>query len=77
MIDLTYSVFLLTFIIFVPMNAVVLITGATSGIGRAAAEDIADIIHFVVSRPYHVNIMDLLVFPAAQTTGTMVHKNEG
>jgi NADP-dependent 3-hydroxy acid dehydrogenase YdfG len=26
-----------------------------------APEDIADIIHFVVSRPYHVNIADLIV----------------
>jgi NADP-dependent 3-hydroxy acid dehydrogenase YdfG len=24
-------------------------------------EDIADIIHFVVSRPYHINIADLVV----------------
>jgi NADP-dependent 3-hydroxy acid dehydrogenase YdfG len=30
------------------------------------AEDIADIIHFVVSRPYHVNIADLIVLPTAQ-----------
>jgi NADP-dependent 3-hydroxy acid dehydrogenase YdfG len=29
-------------------------------------EDIADIIHFVVSRPYHINIADLVVM---STTG--------
>ncbi|MFH6603243.1 SDR family NAD(P)-dependent oxidoreductase [Maribacter algicola] len=37
-------------------------------------EDIADIIHFVVTRPYHVNIADLLVMPTAQASGTIVNK---
>ena len=39
------------------------------------AEDIADIIHFVISRPYHVNIEDLVVYPTAQASATMVHKS--
>lgn len=39
------------------------------------AEDIADIIHFVVSRPYHVNIEDLVVYPTAQASATMLHKS--
>ncbi len=38
------------------------------------AEDIADIIHFVISRPYHVNIEDLVVFPTAQATATIINK---
>jgi NADP-dependent 3-hydroxy acid dehydrogenase YdfG len=38
------------------------------------AEDIADIIHFVVSRPYHVNIADLIVFPTAQASATIVNR---
>ncbi|AVR44679.1 NAD(P)-dependent oxidoreductase [Christiangramia fulva] len=38
-------------------------------------EDIADIIHFVVTRPYHVNIADLTVLPTAQATSTIVDKN--
>lgn len=38
------------------------------------AEDIADIIHFVVSRPYHVNIADLVVLPSAQANSTTVRK---
>ncbi|MFT6747614.1 MAG: 3-hydroxy acid dehydrogenase/malonic semialdehyde reductase, partial [Glaciecola sp.] len=29
-------------------------------------EDLADIIHFVVSRPYHVNISDLVAMPITQ-----------
>ncbi|MDC6365290.1 MULTISPECIES: SDR family NAD(P)-dependent oxidoreductase [Flavobacteriaceae] len=37
-------------------------------------EDIADIIHFVVTRPYHVNIADLVVMPTAQASSTIVKK---
>ncbi|GHA23448.1 short-chain dehydrogenase [Salinimicrobium marinum] len=37
-------------------------------------EDIADIIRFVVTRPYHVNIADLLVLPTAQANSTIVNK---
>jgi NADP-dependent 3-hydroxy acid dehydrogenase YdfG len=39
------------------------------------AENIADIIHFVVTRPYHVNIADLIVLPTAQASSTMINKN--
>ncbi|MBT8280409.1 MAG: SDR family NAD(P)-dependent oxidoreductase [Muriicola sp.] len=38
------------------------------------AEDIADIIHFVITRPYHVNIADLVVMPTAQASSTIVKK---
>ena len=38
------------------------------------AEDIADIIHFVISRPYHVNIADLVVLPSAQANSTTLRK---
>ncbi|MGO4919446.1 SDR family NAD(P)-dependent oxidoreductase [Maribacter spongiicola] len=38
-------------------------------------EDIADIIHFVVTRPFHVNIADLVVMPTAQASSTMVKKD--
>ncbi|MDX8552280.1 SDR family NAD(P)-dependent oxidoreductase [Tenacibaculum sp. 1B UA] len=38
-------------------------------------EDIADIIHFVITRPYHVNIEDLIVYPTAQASATIVNKN--
>lgn len=37
-------------------------------------EDIAEIITFMVTRPLHVNIADLLVLPTAQASSTMVHK---
>ncbi len=38
-------------------------------------EDIADIIAFVVTRPYHVNIADLVVYPTAQASATIINKN--
>ena len=38
------------------------------------AEDVAEIIAFAISRPDHVNIADLLVFPAAQASSTIVKK---
>ena len=37
-------------------------------------EDIADIIYFTITRPNHVNIADLLVFPTAQANSTTVKK---
>ncbi|NJB71291.1 NADP-dependent 3-hydroxy acid dehydrogenase YdfG [Saonia flava] len=37
-------------------------------------EDIAEIIHFVVTRPYHVNIADLVVMSTAQASSTIVNK---
>lgn len=40
------------------------------------AEDIADIIHFVISRPYHVNISDLVVMCTAQGSATMIQRAE-
>lgn len=42
------------------------------GLTPLQAEDIADIIHFVVTRPYHVNIADLIVYPTAQASATVV-----
>lgn len=38
-------------------------------------QDIAEIIYFTVSRPAHVNIADLLVFPTAQASSTIVKKD--
>ncbi|RIA10988.1 NADP-dependent 3-hydroxy acid dehydrogenase YdfG [Flavobacteriaceae bacterium MAR_2010_72] len=44
------------------------------GFKALQAEDIADIIYFTISRPAHVNIADLLVFPTAQANSTTVKK---
>lgn len=38
------------------------------------AEDIAEIIYFAISRPAHVNIADVLVFPTAQANSMTVKK---
>lgn len=38
------------------------------------AEDIADIISFVISRPYHINIADLMVMSVDQASSTIVNK---
>jgi NADP-dependent 3-hydroxy acid dehydrogenase YdfG len=45
------------------------------GIKALQPEDIADIIHFVVSRPYHVNIADLIVFPTAQASAGILNRS--
>jgi len=46
-----------------------------NGFEALKAKDIAEIIYFVVSRPNHVNIADLLVFPTAQANSTTVKKD--
>jgi NADP-dependent 3-hydroxy acid dehydrogenase YdfG len=45
-----------------------------AGYKALQADDIADIIHFVVTRPYHVNIEDLVVYPTAQASATIMNK---
>ena len=44
------------------------------GFDALQAEDIADVIQFVVTRPKHVNIADTLIFPSAQVASTMVDR---
>ncbi|WP_299014662.1 SDR family NAD(P)-dependent oxidoreductase [uncultured Polaribacter sp.] len=46
-----------------------------TGYKALQADDIADIIYFVVTRPYHVNIEDLVVYPTAQASATILNKN--
>jgi 3-hydroxy acid dehydrogenase / malonic semialdehyde reductase len=38
------------------------------------AEDIADVIVFMVTRPKHVNIAEVLILPSAQASATVVNK---
>ena len=45
------------------------------GFQPLSPEDIADIIHFMVTRPYHVNIADLIVLPTAQANATVMNKS--
>jgi NADP-dependent 3-hydroxy acid dehydrogenase YdfG len=44
------------------------------GVTPLQPEDIADIIHFVISRPAHVNISDLIVMATAQGSATIVNR---
>src|SRR5690606_17388197 len=39
------------------------------------AEDIADVVYFMVARPAHVNVADVLIFPTAQASATIVKKD--
>jgi 3-hydroxy acid dehydrogenase / malonic semialdehyde reductase len=44
------------------------------GMQPLVAKDVAEIIAFMVTRPSHVNIADVLVFPTAQASATMVKR---
>ncbi|OGT05915.1 MAG: hypothetical protein A2103_04570 [Gammaproteobacteria bacterium GWF2_41_13] len=69
-------------------NKIILITGASSGVGEACAkqfyqdmqplvaEDIADAVHYCVSRPPHVNVLDLVITPTAQASATQVWRGK-
>jgi len=46
-----------------------------NGFNPLQAKDIADIIRFVITRPYHVNISDLVVMPTAQANSTTIKKD--
>ncbi|WNH08781.1 SDR family NAD(P)-dependent oxidoreductase [Thalassobellus suaedae] len=45
------------------------------GFKALEAKDIAEIIYFAVSRPPHVNIADILVFPTAQANSGTIKRN--
>lgn len=39
-------------------------------------QDVAELIHFIANRPPHVNIMDSIIYPVAQSAATMVYRDE-
>ncbi len=45
------------------------------GLEPLIAKDIADAIQFVISRPAHVNINDMLIMPTAQASAAIVKRN--
>ena len=45
-----------------------------AGLTPLYAEDIADVIEFIITRPAHVNINDVLVMPTAQANSYYVHR---
>jgi len=44
------------------------------GLTPLSPDDIADTILFVVTRPYHINISDLVILPTAQASATVVNR---
>ncbi len=49
--------------------------GVYKGMQPLTADDIADIALFIVTRPKHVDIMDVLVYPTAQSSAYLVHRD--
>lgn len=48
--------------------------GVYKGFKALQAEDVADVITFMVTRPAHVNLADVLLFSTAQASSTIVKK---
>lgn len=48
--------------------------GVYKGLEPLRAEDIADLIAFIVTRPAHVNLAEVLILPAAQASATVLNK---
>jgi 3-hydroxy acid dehydrogenase/malonic semialdehyde reductase len=44
------------------------------GIDPLTGQDIADLILFILTRPAHVTVADMIVFPTAQASATTVHR---
>lgn len=49
--------------------------GVYQGYQALQADDIADLIAFIVTRPPHVNLAEVLILPAAQASATIINKN--
>lgn len=47
------------------------------GFENLVAEDIADAVYYIVSRPEHVNINDMIIMPKAQPAAGQIHRNKG
>lgn len=46
------------------------------GFQALQAQDIAELISFIVTRPAHVNLAEVLVLPTAQAAATILHKQQ-
>ena len=49
-------------------------SGVYEGYQALQAEDLAELILFMASRPKHVNLADVLILPTDQATATIIHK---
>jgi len=50
--------------------------GVYQGFDPLTAEDVADCVHFVVTRPPHVNVFDMVLLPTAQRNVYVLHRDE-
>ena len=48
-----------------------------AGFENLLAQDVAEAILFVLSRPRHVNINELIIMPTAQPAAGVIHRNKG
>lgn len=46
------------------------------GLTPLKPEDVADVIHFCLTRPEHVNVSEVLITPTDQVTSTLLHRRE-
>lgn len=46
------------------------------GMKPLTGEDVADVIKFIITRPAHVNLSDVIIFPLAQASATVVHRKK-
>jgi len=46
------------------------------GFAPLSAEDVAELIYFILTRPKHVNISDTTILPTAQVSATITHKDD-
>ena len=50
------------------------VSNVYKGMKPLTGEDIADVIRFMITRPAHVNLSDVIIFPVAQASATVVHR---
>ena len=50
--------------------------GVYQGFDPLTADDVADCVHFVVTRPPHVNVFDMVLLPTAQRNVYVLHREE-
>ena len=50
--------------------------GVYQGMTPLTGEDVAEVVLFAATRPPHVNVADVLVYPTDQASATHVHREE-
>jgi len=46
------------------------------GLTPLTGDDVADAVHFCVTRPPHVNVNEIVLMPVAQSSATLVHRSQ-